>query len=247
MAYTVVLANGTMSLRLYDASTGLDRPIAATGLQGKIAGLNFTRDGRYLAFTATTRAGVILWITDCKAATAKKVEGFTLNHVNGGAGWTRGHPPLIARAIPAGRGEPPVANDVPTGPIIQESYGRQAQGRTFQNLLKNQHDEALFEHYFTNQIISVDVQGRATKLGAPGIHYSTLSPDGEYLLVSTIHRPYSDQVPLGLFPMTTAVWSLKGDIVKVVNEQPLRENLPSARDAVLPGIRSVFWRSDVPA
>jgi dipeptidyl aminopeptidase/acylaminoacyl peptidase len=247
MAYTVVHPNGTMSLRLYDSATGTDRPVATSGLQGKIAGLNFTRDGRYLAFTATTRAGVVLWIADAKSATAKKVDGFTLNHVNGGATWTRGLPPLIVRAIPPGRGGPPVASEVPTGPIIQESYGRTAQGRTFQNLLKDRHDEALFEYYFTNQIFSVDEKGRGTKLGAPGIHYASVSPNGEYLLVTTIRRPYSYQVPLGLFPMTTAVWSRTGAVIKVVNEQPLRDNLPSARDAVLPGIRSVYWRADVPA
>src|SRR5207247_2305114 len=145
--------NKAMSLHLYDAATGVDRLVPTPGLAGKIAGLNFTRDGRHLAFTATTRAGVVLWLVDTKTATARRVEGISLNHVNGGAAWTRGKPPLIARAIVATRGAPPAASEVPTGPIVQESYGRTAQGRTFQDLLKNGHDEALFDYYYANQIV----------------------------------------------------------------------------------------------
>jgi dipeptidyl aminopeptidase/acylaminoacyl peptidase len=246
LAYTVV-QNTAMTVRLYDAATGRDRLVATPGLEGKVAGLNFTRDGRHLAFTAATRAGVVLWIADTQTARARRVEGVHLNHVNGGAMWSRGKPPLIVRALVDNRGAPPADAEVPTGPVIQESYGRTAQGRTFQNLLKNRHDEALFEYYFSNQIVAVDENARATKLGPPGIHYVSPSPNGEYLLVSTVRRPYSYQVPMGLFPMRTAVWTRSGELVKVVNETPLRDNLPSARDAVLPGIRSVSWRPDAPA
>ncbi|MDO8540085.1 MAG: prolyl oligopeptidase family serine peptidase [Opitutaceae bacterium] len=246
-AYTVVHDETRMSIHLYDATSGISRPIATPGLSGRIGGLNFTRDGRYLAFNATTREGVTLWIANTSDAAAKKVEGVFLNHVNGGTTWTRGKPPLIARMIPAERGAPPTKGEVPTGPVIQESYGRTAQGRTFQDMLKDSHDEALYEYYFTNQAIAVDERGRVTKLGAPGINFLSASPNGEYLLVTTIHRPYSYQVPMGLFPSTTAVWTRAGGLVAVVNEQPLRDNLPSARDATLPGIRSVYWRADVPA
>jgi dipeptidyl aminopeptidase/acylaminoacyl peptidase len=247
-AYTVVHNETTMSIHLYDAATGVARPISTPGLQGRIAGLNFTRDGRFLAFTTTTKGGgVSLWIANCRTATARKVEGVQLNHVNGGSSWTRGHPPLLARAIPTGRGAPPVRSEVPTGPIIQESYGRAAQGRTFQDLLKDAHDEALYEYYYTSQLVTVDENARPTRVGRPGINYFSPSPDGEYLLVTTIHRPFSYQVPLSLFPMTIAVWKRTGELVKVIQERPLRDNLPSARDAVLPGIRSVYWRTDAPA
>jgi dipeptidyl aminopeptidase/acylaminoacyl peptidase len=246
LAYTVI-AGGAMRVHLYDAATGRDRPIATPGLIGRIANLSFTRDGAYLAFTAATREGVTIWLADARTAAARPIDGLKLNHVNGGLAWTRGRPPLIARVVPTGRGEPPKPADVPTGPIVQESTGRAAQSRTFQNLLKDAHDEALFDYYFTNQIVAIDEHGKVTPLGAPGIHSVQASPDGQFLLVNTTHRPYSYQVPASAFPERTAVWSRSGQLVKVVHETPLQENMPSARDAVMPGIRSITWRSDAPA
>jgi dipeptidyl aminopeptidase/acylaminoacyl peptidase len=241
------IAGGAMSVHLYDATTGLERRVATSGLQGLVAGLSFTRDGRHLAFTAATRDGVAIWIADTRTAAARRVEGVQLNHVNGAMWWTRGRPPLIARTVVPGRGEPPKPPEVPAGPIIQESSGRAAQSRTFQNLLKDAHDEALFEYYFSNQIVAIDEHARSTPLGAPGIHSVSASPDGEYLLVNTTLRPYSYQLPMSAFPERTAVWRRTGELVKVVYESPLIENLPSARDAVIPGIRQIMWRSDAPA
>ncbi len=244
---TSVIHQEVMSVHLHDLTTGASRPVAAPGLTGKVGNLTFTRGGRHLAFTAATREGVAIWIADCAAATARRVEGVQLNHVHGGMMWTRGRPPLIVRAVAAGRGAPPRASEVPTGPIVQEAAGRAAQSRTFQNLLKDAHDETLFEHYFTNQIVLVDAAGLATRLGAPGIHSVSASPDGGYLLVTTVTRPYSYQVPMGLFPQRTAVWTATGRELKVIHQAPLRDNLPSARDATLPGIRSISWRPDAPA
>lgn len=247
LAYSVI-QNGAMAVHLYDASTGVDRLVATPGLIGKIADLDFTMDGRYLAFTASTRAAVVLWLTDTRTAEARKIDGVDLNHVLGGIQWTEGKPPLIAQALVPDRGPPPTPNEVPTGPIVQESLGRTAQGRTFQDLLKTKHDEALFDYYFTSQIISVDETSKVTRVGSPGIQLgASPSPNGDYLLVNTLHRPYSYQVSLGYFPRRTEVWTRAGAVVKLVHDSPLRENLPSQRDAVLPGIRSISWRSDVPA
>jgi dipeptidyl aminopeptidase/acylaminoacyl peptidase len=243
LAYSTV-HDGKMALHLYDAVSGKDRLVATPGLVGKIANLEFTMDGAHLAFTAATREGVSLWIADAAAGTARKVQ---VNHVNGSIAWTRGHPPLVVRALAANRQAPPEPSEVPTGPIVQESFGRSASAPTFQNLLKSAHDEALYEYYFTNQIVLVDPSGKTTKLGQPGIHQASPSPDGKYLLVQTTKRPYSYQVPGMYFPQVTAIWNQRGEVVKVINEAPLRETVPMARDAVLPGRRQFGWRADAPA
>jgi dipeptidyl aminopeptidase/acylaminoacyl peptidase len=247
LAYTLV-HRGAMTVRLYDATTGIDRPVSTPGLRGKIGGLTFTRDGKHLAFSATVRDGVTLWIVDTRRATGRAVRGIKINHINGGFAWTRGLPPLVVRAVVNGRGAPPLASEVPTGPIVQESFGRTAAGSTFQNLSKSPHDEALFEYHYANQIALVDVAGKVTPLGAPGLHQgAATSPDGRYLLVDTLHRPFSYQVPMSRFPRRTEVWDRAGKLVKLINDAPLREHLPSARDATTPGIRGISWRGDVPA
>src|SRR5437016_677452 len=58
---------------------------------------------------------------------------------------------LLVQLIPEKRGEPPVAPAAPAGPVVQESGGKAGPVWTFQDLLRNPHDEALFEYYCTSQ------------------------------------------------------------------------------------------------
>jgi dipeptidyl aminopeptidase/acylaminoacyl peptidase len=139
---------------------------------------------------------------------------------------------------------------VPSGPIVQINGGPPAPVRTFQDLLQNSHDEALFDHYFTSRLARVPLAGgRATDLGEAGIFRGfEPSPDGRFLLVSRIRRPYSYVVGLGSFPMEVAVWDARtGRETHRVADVPLLDDLPTAFDAVHPGRRSVQWRSDAPA
>src|SRR3954467_1989496 len=100
----------------------------------------------------------------------------------------------------------------------------------------------------TSQLSAVALDGRITPLGKPAVHTQpSVSPDGKYLLIRTTHRPYSYQVGMGNFPMTTEVWTPDGQPVRTVNERPLVEAQPSMREATTPGVRSILWRVDEPA
>jgi dipeptidyl aminopeptidase/acylaminoacyl peptidase len=132
---------------------------------------------------------------------------------------------------------------------VQQSSGRTAAIRTFQDLLASAHDEALFDHYFTSQIVRVNLaDGALAKVGTPGIYSSVApSPDGQYILVSKLKRPYSYLVPAGRFPTETNLLDASGKLVKQLVDRPLTDNLPAAFDAVPAGVRSVSWRADAPA
>src|SRR5690606_8359664 len=136
----------------------------------------------------------------------------------------------------------------PVGPIVQESEGREAPNRTYQDLLETPADAALFEHYATSQLGIVSLDGTVTMIGEPGIHAGAApSPNGEYLFVATIHQPFSYVVTARDFPPRLAVWDMTGRVVKEVADLPLRDNVSTAFDAVAPGPRSVSWRADAPA
>lgn len=168
--------------------------------------------------------------------------------MNGGCNWIDGNAPLLCRMNVAGRGAVPREPTVPTGPIVQESYGRVAPVRTIEYLLKNPYDEALFDYYFTNQIALVSLDGQVTPIGRPGVYTDVSpSPNGKYLLVDAVHRPYSYQASLREFPMRTDVWNMAGTAIRTVVDHPLQDNVSSARDAVPAGIRDVAWRPDAPA
>jgi dipeptidyl aminopeptidase/acylaminoacyl peptidase len=255
LAYTTI-ANASMALDILDPATGRVRRVSSSGLAGKIRDLDWSGDGKHLAFTTTTAAGTALWVADVAGATARRLTPATLNITTArgsivedpGCNWLNGKAPLVCRLWPANRGAAPRISEVPTGVIVQESYGRSAPARTYEYLLQSPGDEALFDYYFTDQISLVDLDGRIKPIGQPAIHKEVASsPDGNYLLVETAQRPYSYQVPMDVFPARTEIWNLNGKVVREIRNSHLAEEQPGARDAVLPGIRFVEWRSDAPA
>jgi dipeptidyl aminopeptidase/acylaminoacyl peptidase len=255
LAYTTI-ANGAMSVQILDPATGHTQRITASALTGRIRDLDWSRDGRNLAFTTTTAAGTALWVADVKTGAARRLTPPSLNFTvargnivdDTGCSWLNGKAPLVCRLWSANRGSLPKLTDVPAGVVVQESFGRSAPARTYEYLLQGPADEALFDYYFSDQISLVGLDGKITPIGQPGIHTRvTPSPDGNYLLVETVQRPYSYQVPLDVFPSRTEVWNLNGKVLREIRNSHVAEEAPSARDAVLPGIRIVNWRPDVPA
>ena len=255
LAYTTI-SKGAMAIDILDLPSGATRRVSASGLSGKIADLDWSRDGKDLAFIATTPAGAALWAADIGSGAARRLTPPILNFTtaNGnvvedaGCNWLDDKASLVCRLWPASHTTAPKVSDVPSGVIVQESYGRSAPARTYEYLLQNPTDEAFFDYYFTDQIALVGVDGRITAVGQPGIHTRVSpSPDGKYLLVETVQRPYSYQVPMDVFPSRTEVWNLNGKVLREIRNSHVAEEAPSARDAVLPGIRSVNWRPDVPA
>ena len=78
--------------------------------------------------------------------------------------------PLKASA----RGAPPDAPDVPGQPNVQSHSGGAAPIWTYQDLLGNAHDEALFEYFFTTQVGTIDLAtGRRTAIGSDGERHAT--------------------------------------------------------------------------
>jgi dipeptidyl aminopeptidase/acylaminoacyl peptidase len=255
LAYTTI-SNAAMSVEILDPVTERTRHVTGSGLTGRIRDLDWSRDGKNLAFTTTTAAGTALWVTDVGNVTARRLTPSTLNFTTArgniiddtGCNWLNGRAPFVCRLWPANRGAGRKASEVPSGVIVQESYGRSAPARTYEYLLQSPTDEGLFDYYFTDQLSLVGLDGKITSIGPPGIHLSaTPSPDGNYLLVETVQRPYSYQVPMDVFPSRTEVWNLSGKVLREIRNTHLAEEAPSARDAVLPGIRIVNWRPDVPA
>ncbi|HEV8598970.1 MAG TPA: hypothetical protein VGQ69_06390, partial [Gemmatimonadales bacterium] len=206
-------------------------------------------DASRIAFTLVEEGGTSLWLADAASGAIRMLSGPTLNGAFGPpCRWMPSGSALLCLRVPPGRSGAPEAPTVPSGPVVQESEGRAAANATYEDLLQNPHDEALFEHYFTNQLALIPLSGNDRLIGTPGLHSRIqVSPDGRYLLVETVHRPFSYLVPWARFPRRTEVWDLSGTVIKVVADPGLQESLPRADDAVVPGPRAISWRPDVPA
>ena len=210
---------------------------------------SWSPDGKAVAFLMDAPTGLELWVADVGSARARKLTEARVNAASGGAfDWLPDSSGLVARMVPEGRGAAPDVSRPPAGPVVEESMGRAAPVRTYQDLLSNAGDEALFDHYFTSQLTLVPLSGRARSLGEPAVVLGAgVSPDGRYLLTTTVKRPYSYVVPARLFPTEITVTDLQGRVVHRVADLPLRDNIPTPFDATAPGPRSVGWRADAPA
>ena len=236
-------------LRALDARGGAaaERRIA-TPAGARVAYPQWAPDGRHLAFAVMGDSAITLWVADVATGQARRLGRATLNATMGAPCDWMTAATLLCRTVPTSRGAAPDADRVPTGPVVQQSSGRAAPNRTYQDLLQNAHDERLFEHYFTSQLATIALDGRESPLGAAAIVSGAApSPDGRWIVVSTVRRPYSYVVPMGRFPTTVEVWDASGARVATIHERPLQEEIPTAFDAVATGPRNVSWRADAPA
>lgn len=217
----------------------------------RITYVSWSPDETKLAFTNTTQTGVELWYVDLATATATKLTEANLNANMGNPyTWFKDNSSLLIRVLPKDRPQLIDTKEaIPTGPTVSMSeVGAKAQNRTYQDLLQNATDEANFESLVTSELYKVDLSGNMTLWKGKAIYSGeTFSPDGNYILVSTIHRPYSYIVPLSRFPLKTAIYDLSGKLVSEFNDRPLLEVMPKGFMATYTGKRSISWRADKPA
>ena len=247
-------------LGLLDIDTQKEIKVSGLPAVPRIADLAWSPDQRYLAFThiafadparGVKESGVELWLLDVQTKAARKLASSPLSTVYGrGFSWLPDSKTLLVQLKPAKLGAAPVASGIPTGPAIQDSVpgGGVKQLRTYPDLLKNEQDAQLFEHYITVQLALLDVAGKQRLVGQPG-QFSRVSaaPDGKHLLTTRIVRPYSYIVPAHDFGHQIEVRDLQGKVLHAVASLPLEEGLPPGNDAVSAGVRSVSWRVDAPA
>ncbi|KTT96754.1 aminoacyl peptidase [Sphingomonas yabuuchiae] len=213
----------------------------------RFASPDWSPDGSRLAFYAQDTDGLSLWVAERDGRARAVARG-----LNGAFGtpfvWMPDSRSLVAYTVPAGRGSPPAAATTPTGPIVQESSGRTSAARTYEDLLGDAHDEALFDHYFTGQLVRIGMDDTARPIGTPGlIRDFSVSPDGRYLLTERLKRPYSYLLPARFFPTEITVSTIDGQPVKTLVDRPLADDLPVDFDATVKGPRDAEWRSDAPA
>ena len=236
-------------LALRRLAGGEERRVTGLPRDPRIENVSFAPNGEHIAFTITETTGITVWVADVESAKARRLSARRLNlTLRVGPTWTPDSASVLLALVPNGVGAEPDESPVPAGPTIEQTTGRKAPARTYQDLLGDPHDEALFEHYFTSQLARVDLDGKLTELGSEGIYIDAdPAPSGELILVQRLHRPYSYRVPWSRFPRQISVWNSRGKAVHQLADLPLQEEVPMAFGSVPTGPRSVQWRADSPA
>jgi dipeptidyl aminopeptidase/acylaminoacyl peptidase len=224
------------------------RPVTGLPPAPWLINVKFSPSGKKVALTHRAEKGWELWVVDLESAAARRITQPVLSLTLRVAPAWVDESRLVAVLQPEGRGLPPEAPAVPSGPVVQETLGQQAQVRTFQDLLRNEHDQNLFRYYMSSQLVRIDLDGKLEKLGGPAL-YSRVepSPDGKYLLVETLQEPFSYVVRWENFPTRIEIWDAAGKSVRQLADRPLQEAIPIAFGSVPPGPRQAEWRGDQPA
>eukprot|EP01052_Picozoa_sp_SAG31_P035080 SAG31_NODE_4186_length_3492_cov_1.799587_2_plen_390_part_00 len=167
---------------------------------------------------------------------------------------------LLVKVVPAAakiKG-PPVTTTRPAGPNVQQSIGSKKPARTYQDLLKSQHDVKLFQYYMTSELLLLS---QPTLIGGASI--SRVSPPGGVMLRTFIPAPdsscvlctvvtpgdHSFLVPYQRFGHRHELWSIHTPTTApaIVSRTPLQESVPIGRDARTVGPRSMGWHPTFPA
>ena len=241
--------NNYKSIIIKNIDSNKEKKVRGLPKSSRISNVFWAPNGKHIAISVINGDRINLYLADVKNGKAKLLIKKPLNAIYGSAVyWLSDSEGLIVKTIIENRGNVPVKSAVPDGPIIQENLGKVSPARTYQDLLTSPDDEDLFYYYMTAQVYYVGINGKIKKIGKPGIiRRAEPSPDGQYILMETIHRPYSYLVPVYRFPILVQVLNIKGRIVHTLRDIPLAESIPIGRDAVIKGPRSFGWRSDVGA
>ncbi|HEX9829843.1 MAG TPA: S9 family peptidase, partial [Bacteroidota bacterium] len=204
----------------------------------------WSNDGKKIAFTRDLSDGVELWVADASTGIAKPLANIRVNDVLGSPiEWMSDNIHVLVKTIPTGRGKAPEAPKVPVGPVIEETSGKQAGSYTYQDLLKNPHDENLFEYFATTQLARINsVTGAVQPIGKAGMYSAiSVSPDQQYLLVTTLKRPFSYRVPSFYFSRTVDVLDKIGVVVRTIADFGVSDDIPT--QGVVTGPRGVEWQA----
>jgi len=217
--------------------------------KGRLAGTaSWSPDGSKLAFGVDTDAGVELWIANTRTGKSQRMGNFYVNDVLGTPfEWMQDSDRLTVRMIPAGRGTTPQPPPVPSGPNTEETAGKVSAVMTYQDLLKSEFDERLFEYLATTQIAVVQAKtGKYTVMGKPGIiTQANWAPNEQYVLVTSLRRPFSYRVQFGNFARKTEIWNATGLPVRTIAEYGVTDEIP--RQGVVSGPRGFDWQALHPA
>lgn len=239
--------NFITDLSLKNLRTGKEYKIAGLPAPLTAGNITWSPGEDKIAFTNTTSRQVDLYVIDVVSKRAAKVNSTPLNTILGITGqWVDDKTLLYAvRVQPATAA--PLKKPVPDGPAIQENLGKSAPSPTFEDLIKTPYDESLFAFYGQVQLVTSSA-GAETAIGKPGIIVEAMpSPDKRFVLLRTVHKPFSYLVPAEGFNANVDIIDIKGKPVKTITDLPSSEGSPRGFDNVQNVPRDYGWRSDRPA
>ena len=182
--------------------------------QGRVFDVRWSPKGNRVGLTVLTEQGLFLY-TFCpeERKATRAYEGRLSSAFASSYCWAAGGDSVLCNSVPSERGPLPARPKIPEAPLVQAcEAGNKAPARTYQDLLVDAHDEALFRYYATTQVVHVPLKDRddaAVLIGEPAmvVHFRP-SPDAQLLLLESLQEPLSRQVLWNRFAKDVQIYSL---------------------------------------
>jgi dipeptidyl aminopeptidase/acylaminoacyl peptidase len=213
-------------LQIIDATTGKPTAIETPKEAKTVGSPAWSPDGAHLAYIANFDDASHVYVAD--AASGKSVRVTTtalLPTLVTTLKWTADGKSIVTVLIPDNRRPEPKRPELATGPETRLWLDGVKDGeRNFWSLLQDPFDAELMEYFITGQVAVIDVASKKVKkIGAPGMIQSVdPSPDGQYLRVATMQKPFSYVVQYSSFASSDELWDATGKVLARISEHGVR-------------------------
>ena len=230
----------------------------------RVSNATWSPDGKSVAFYMHGEDATQIWIADAATGAAHQVTKTpVLATLVTTFDFTRDGKQIATVLVPDARAAMPQPPAAPTGPSVKLAMETDKNRvRTFPSLMSTPYDEQLLEWHATGQLALVDVaKGTARKIGGPTmIRAIDVAPDGKYVRVTRMLKPFSYDVPVNNFGQIDEVWDDTGKALAKITDRQLnlgvQDDTPNPDPQAPPagggggrggnqtGKREVAWRTD---
>lgn len=225
-------------------------PINNLPQKPKIANIIVSPNQKRIAFTNTTDEGVELWVADLETKQANRISKAEINACfDFPYNWFADSQSVLARIRTKNADTISAYSTNAIGPKVSESEkGKQNNGRIQKNLLNNLSDYNQFDALTKSVLYKIDLMGNKTIwLDEANYIDEVFSPDGKYVLIKKLEKPFSSITPYIRFANVSEIYNAEGELITVIHERKAIEFLPKGLMAVEEGRRKIGWRLDKPS
>jgi dipeptidyl aminopeptidase/acylaminoacyl peptidase len=227
----------------------------------RVSNAVWSPDSASVAYLVHTDDATHIWIADVATGKSRQLTKTPLlATLVSSFEYTADGKQIAAVIVPDGRATMPPAPTSPDGPTVKIADSDKNRLRTFPSLMSTTYEKQLLEWHATGQVALIDVQkGVVKKVGRPAMVRSIdAAPDGKYLRVTQMLKPFSYDVPVSSFGQVEEMWDADGKRLAKLSDRPI--NLGVQDDTQPPadppaagggrgganqqGKRDMAWRAD---
>jgi dipeptidyl aminopeptidase/acylaminoacyl peptidase len=190
----------------------------------RVSNATWSPDGSSIAFFVHADDATHIWVADVATGKARQLTKTpVLATLVTSFEFSEDGKQIAIVQTPDARAAMPAAPAAPTGPTVKIADSDKNRLRTFPSLMSTPYEKDLLEWHATGQVALIDVQkGTVKKVGTPAMVRSVdASPDGRYLRVTRMLKPFSYDVPVANFGTIEEVWDIDGKVLAKVIDRPI--------------------------